>query len=173
MAEHDGLGRALPAMPQPYAIPSTGSRQRHATGTLLACAVPVTASINIFPRALRSALLVFSEPPQHDWCPQCRHCVPWCGVNAKFPHSFQLASAHLTVPHIIVRRRERPRVADRSRARRQPLAAQPRDAGDAGDPAGVRDAGLWHPVLRRHVAGRASLFLSAGYSSMLYCAAET
>ena len=32
MADHDMMGRALPAMPQPYAIPSAGSRQRHSSG---------------------------------------------------------------------------------------------------------------------------------------------
>ena len=32
MADHDMMGRTLPAMPQPYAIPSVGSRQRHASG---------------------------------------------------------------------------------------------------------------------------------------------
>ena len=32
MADHDMMGHALPAMPQPYAIPSAGSRQRHASG---------------------------------------------------------------------------------------------------------------------------------------------
>jgi hypothetical protein len=141
MVEQDGLGRAMPTMPQPYAIPPEGTRQRHSSGA---------SAESVCPDTMSKIALEFA-PGFHliSWGSDLADLCIWSpGRACWLARALLHANGCLSSPSVSSTYRcQRPGPAEWPRGRRA-VAARPRDAGADGDAAGLRDA-----ELRRHVAG--------------------